>query len=94
MERGLMTMIMNVVTTLDAYSFTVDKNKPKTWSRQQAPTSQAKPNHGPPKTVPPRHPLDDGSDQRIQNLGELLAASNCRFEAVSIVLQQALAEVG
>ncbi|XP_019739724.1 microtubule-associated tumor suppressor 1 homolog isoform X2 [Hippocampus comes] len=70
----------------------VDKNKPKTCSRQQASTSQVKPNHGPPKTMPPSHPRDDGSDQRIQNLGKLLAASNSRFEAVSIVLQQALAE--
>ncbi|XP_051913442.1 microtubule-associated tumor suppressor 1 homolog isoform X2 [Hippocampus zosterae] len=69
-----------------------DKNKPKTCSRQQASTSQAKPNHGPPKTVPPSHPRDGESDQRIQNLGELLAASNCRFEAISIVLQRALAE--
>ncbi|KAM9835145.1 microtubule-associated tumor suppressor 1 homolog A isoform 2-T3 [Syngnathus typhle] len=70
----------------------VKKNKPKTSSRQQVSTSQAKENQGPPDVVPPSLPRDDRNDQRIQNLGGLLAASNCRFQAVTIVLQHILSE--
>nr|XP_061793249.1 microtubule-associated tumor suppressor 1 homolog [Nerophis lumbriciformis] len=70
----------------------VDKNKPKTSSWQQLPSSPSKQNHGAPDVVPPCLPENDRNDQRIQNLGKLLAASNCRFEAVAIVLQQTLAE--
>ncbi|XP_077388650.1 microtubule-associated tumor suppressor 1 homolog A isoform X2 [Festucalex cinctus] len=69
-----------------------EKNKVKTCSRQQVSASQAKQNIGPPDVVPPNVPRDDGNVQRIQTLGGLLAASNCRFEAVTVVLQQALAE--
>ncbi|XP_049588712.1 microtubule-associated tumor suppressor 1 homolog A isoform X2 [Syngnathus scovelli] len=70
----------------------VEKNKPKTSSRKQVSTSQAKENQGPPDVVPPSLPRDDRNDQRIQNLGGLLAASNCRFQAITIVLQHILSE--
>ncbi|XP_077434913.1 microtubule-associated tumor suppressor 1 homolog A [Vanacampus margaritifer] len=70
----------------------VEKNKLKNCSRQQVSTSKAKDNIGPPDVVPLNVQRDDRNVQRIQNLVGLLAASNCRFEAVTIVLQQALAE--
>ncbi|XP_061642968.1 microtubule-associated tumor suppressor 1 homolog A isoform X2 [Phyllopteryx taeniolatus] len=68
------------------------ENKPKTSCRQQVSTSQTKQNTGPPDVVPPILPRDDRNKQRIHNLGRLLAASNCRFEAITIILQQTLAE--
>ncbi|KAM7418081.1 hypothetical protein PAMA_017631 [Pampus argenteus] len=80
-------------------SGTVDKNKPKTGScqqqqqqqhRQQA--SQPNQSNGPPDVVPAGVAESERKDQSIQQLRGLLAASNCRFEAVTIVLQHALAE--
>ncbi|XP_077466644.1 uncharacterized protein LOC144083000 [Stigmatopora argus] len=70
----------------------VEKNKPKTSTWQPASSSPSTHNHGPPDVVPPSTPRDDRNDQRLQNLGKLLAASNCRFEAIAIVLQQTLAK--
>ncbi|XP_061783750.2 microtubule-associated tumor suppressor 1 homolog A isoform X1 [Nerophis lumbriciformis] len=75
----------------------VDKNKAKASCRQQPPlqqveTSQSKQNTGRPDVVPPSLPQGDTKDQRIQHLTELLAASSCRFEAVTVVLQKTLAE--
>ncbi len=86
-------MIINAVTTLNICSFTVDKNKPKTSSCQQPPqdqSSQPSQNNGPAVGVPPSVAEDGKKDQQFRGL---LAASNCRFEAVAIVLQQILAEV-
>nr|XP_057919286.1 microtubule-associated tumor suppressor 1 homolog A isoform X2 [Doryrhamphus excisus] len=75
----------------------VDKNKSKASCRQQPPlqqvsTTQSKRNNGRPDVVPSRAPQGDRKDQRIQHLTGLLASSNCRFEAVTVVLQQTLAE--
>ncbi|XP_038554492.1 microtubule-associated tumor suppressor 1 homolog A isoform X1 [Micropterus salmoides] len=73
----------------------VDKNKPKASSRQQHPKQQAcqqNQSNGPPDVVPARVTEGGTKDQSIQQLRGLLAASNCRFEAVAIVLQQTLAE--
>ncbi|XP_035525064.1 microtubule-associated tumor suppressor 1 homolog A isoform X1 [Morone saxatilis] len=73
----------------------VDKNKPKASSCQQPPQQQAsQQNHsnGPPDVVPASVPEGGRKDQSIQQLRGLLAASNCRFEAVAIVLQQTLTE--
>ncbi|XP_077466495.1 uncharacterized protein LOC144082895 isoform X3 [Stigmatopora argus] len=70
----------------------VEKNKPKTSTWPPASSSRSTQNHGPPDVVPPSTPRDDRNDQRLQNLGKLLAASNCRFEAIAIVLQQTLAK--
>uniref|UniRef100_A0A3B4Z799 Microtubule associated scaffold protein 1 n=1 Tax=Seriola lalandi dorsalis TaxID=1841481 RepID=A0A3B4Z799_SERLL len=73
----------------------VDKNKPKASSRQQHPQPQpSQPNqsHGPPDVVPASVAKGERKDQAIQQLRDLLAASNCRFEAFTIVLQQTLTE--
>lgn len=95
MEGGM--MMINVVTTLNTCSFTVDKNKPKASSRQQHPQQQAsqpQQRSGPPDVVPAASVAKGGrQEQSIQQLRALLAASNCRFEAIAIVLQQTLAEV-
>ncbi|XP_068181437.1 microtubule-associated tumor suppressor 1 homolog A isoform X2 [Antennarius striatus] len=69
----------------------VDKNKPKASSHQQQ-ASQQNERNGPPDVVPARVTGTGRKDQSIQQLRELLAASNCRFEAIAIVLQQTLAE--
>ncbi|XP_061542313.1 microtubule-associated tumor suppressor 1 homolog A isoform X2 [Phycodurus eques] len=76
----------------DGAARTQVENKPKTSCRQQVSTSQTKQNTGPPDVVPPILPRDDRNKQRIHNLGRLLAASNCRFEAITIILQQTLTE--
>ncbi|XP_044060170.1 microtubule-associated tumor suppressor 1 homolog A isoform X2 [Siniperca chuatsi] len=71
----------------------VDKNKSKASSRQQHPQQQAsQPNqsNGPPVAVPAT--VTEKKDPSIQQLRGLLAATNCRFEAVAIVLQRTLAE--
>ncbi|XP_035861330.1 microtubule-associated tumor suppressor 1 homolog A isoform X3 [Sander lucioperca] len=73
----------------------VDKNKPKASSRHQHPQQQAsQPNqrNGAVAVVPAGTAEGGRKDQSIQQLRGLLAASNCRFEAVAIVLQEALAE--
>ncbi|XP_050928130.1 microtubule-associated tumor suppressor 1 homolog A isoform X1 [Lates calcarifer] len=72
----------------------VDKNKPKA-----SPASKTlRGNHpnrnqsrGPPDVVPADVSKDERKDQSIQLKG-LLAASNCRFEALTIVLQKMLTE--
>ena len=90
-------MMINVVTTLNTRSFTVDKNKPKAASRQQhpqQPTSQPSQRSGPPDVVPASIAEGGRKDQNVQQLRGLLAASNRKCEAVAIVLEQALAEVG
>ncbi|XP_071313910.1 microtubule-associated tumor suppressor 1 homolog A isoform X3 [Trachinotus anak] len=73
----------------------VDKNKPKASSRQQHPQQQPpQPNqsHGPPDVVPATVAKGEKKNQTIQQLRGLLAASNRRFEAFTIVLQQILTE--
>ncbi|XP_028444746.1 microtubule-associated tumor suppressor 1 homolog A isoform X1 [Perca flavescens] len=72
----------------------VDKNKPKASSRHQHPQQASQPNqrNGAVDVVPASTAEGGRKDQSIQQLRGLLAASNCRFEAVAIVLQQALAE--
>uniref|UniRef100_A0A3Q3JEY4 Microtubule associated tumor suppressor 1b n=1 Tax=Monopterus albus TaxID=43700 RepID=A0A3Q3JEY4_MONAL len=74
----------------------VDKNKPKARSRQQHPQQQAatRPNQstGPPDVIPTSLSEVERKDCNIQKLRGVLAASNCRFEALTIVLQRALAE--
>ncbi|KAG8004222.1 Microtubule-associated tumor suppressor 1-like protein A [Nibea albiflora] len=94
MEEGGMMMI-NVVATLNACSFTVNKNKPKAGARQQHPQQQASQqsqSNGPPDVVPASVAEGEREDLSIQQLRGLLAASNGRFEALAIVLQQTLAE--
>ncbi|XP_014896754.1 microtubule-associated tumor suppressor 1 homolog A isoform X2 [Poecilia latipinna] len=70
------------------YCGTVDKNKAKTVSRQhqQQPSQQAK---GSPS---PTAAQDETKEQIIHRLKELLTDSNCRFQALAIVLQQNLAQ--
>ncbi|XP_076595002.1 microtubule-associated tumor suppressor 1 homolog A isoform X2 [Chaetodon auriga] len=73
----------------------VDKNKPKAGSRHQPPQQQASQpsqSNGPPDVVPASVVEGGRQDQSIRQLRGLLAANNCRFEAVAIVLQQTLAE--
>ncbi|MEQ2271277.1 hypothetical protein XENORESO_002061, partial [Xenotaenia resolanae] len=72
---------------------TVDKNKLKTNSRlHQQQHSWAVKTTGS-QTVAQKGVLqDERRDQNIQQLKDLLAASNCRFQALTIVLQQTLAE--
>lgn len=89
-------MMLNIVTTLNTCSFTVDKNKTKASSRQQPPQHQAiqsSQGSGPPDVVPASATEVGRKDETIQQLKGLLAASYCKFEAVAIVLQQTLAEV-
>lgn len=91
MEGGM--VMINVVTSLNTCSFAVDKNKSKASSRQQPPqrqASQPSQSNGPPDVVPLSVPEGGRKDQQLR---ELLAVSNCRFEALTIVLQQVLAEV-
>lgn len=95
MEEGGMMMI-NFVATLNACSFTVNKNKPKASSRQQPPQQQASQqsqSNGPRDVGPASVAEGEREDLSIQQLRGLLAASNCRFEALAIVLQQTLVEV-
>ncbi|XP_072252233.1 microtubule-associated tumor suppressor 1 homolog A isoform X2 [Leuresthes tenuis] len=63
----------------------VDKSKSKASSRQQS----SQPSTGPQNVVQASVPPGERKDQNIQ---QLLTASNCRFQAVAIVLQQTLAE--
>lgn len=94
MEGGVMTL--SVVTTLNSCSFAVDKSKAKASSRQQTPQqpatlpSQA---NGPPDVVPGSASSSQNRAQSIQQLKGLLAASNCRFEAVAVALQHWMAKV-
>lgn len=94
MEGGVMTI--SVVTTLNSCSFTVDKSKPKASSWQQTPqqpkTLPSRAN-GPPDVVPGSASSGQRRCQSIQQLKGLLAASNCRFEAVAVVLQHWMAKV-
>uniref|UniRef100_A0A3Q3FM91 Microtubule associated scaffold protein 1 n=1 Tax=Labrus bergylta TaxID=56723 RepID=A0A3Q3FM91_9LABR len=73
----------------------VDKSKPKTNPRPHPPpqqTSQPNQSNGPPDVVPASVAEDGSKDQRTQRLTALLAASDRRFEAIAIVLQQTLSE--
>nr|XP_046262224.1 microtubule-associated tumor suppressor 1 homolog A isoform X3 [Scatophagus argus] len=84
-----------LITTPVKNTGQLDKNKPKTSSHQQPAQQQASQpsqSNGPPDVVPASVAEGGRKDRSIQQLRELLAASNCRFEAVSIVLQQILAE--
>ncbi|XP_068596903.1 microtubule-associated tumor suppressor 1 homolog [Brachionichthys hirsutus] len=67
----------------------VDKSKPKAISRQQQASRQS---NRPQDAVPASLTRTGREDQSNQRLSGLLAASNCRFEALTIVLQQTLAE--
>lgn len=94
MEEGM--MMINIVKLLNTCSSTVDKNKPTASSRQQHSQQQpSQPNqsHGPPDVVPASVAKGERKDQSTKQLRELLAASNRRFQAVTIVLQQTLTEV-
>ena len=93
---------MNVVENLNASSFTAEKSKPKAGSRQQPPQQRVHPKG---QSVGGRVPVpaaaaageDEQSkrkDHVLQRLRELLAAGNRRFEAIAVVLQLTLAEVG
>uniref|UniRef100_A0A3Q3FK76 Microtubule associated scaffold protein 1 n=1 Tax=Labrus bergylta TaxID=56723 RepID=A0A3Q3FK76_9LABR len=73
----------------------LDKSKPKTNPRPHPPpqqTSQPNQSNGPPDVVPASVAEDGSKDQRTQRLTALLAASDRRFEAIAIVLQQTLSE--
>ncbi|XP_026043599.1 microtubule-associated tumor suppressor 1 homolog A isoform X2 [Astatotilapia calliptera] len=67
----------------------VDKNKSKAGSHQQQ-ASQQKQSNRPQDAVPASLTEADRINQNVQQLKGLLRASNCRFEALSIVLQQTL----
>ncbi|XP_068596904.1 microtubule-associated tumor suppressor 1 homolog [Brachionichthys hirsutus] len=67
----------------------LDKSKPKAISRQQQASRQS---NRPQDAVPASVTRTGREDQSNQRLSGLLAASNCRFEALTIVLQQTLAE--
>lgn len=90
-------MTISVVTTLNSCSFAVDKSKAKTSSQLQTPqqpTTLASRANGPPDVVPGSVSSGQRRGQNIQQqLKGLLAASNCRFEAVAIVLQHWMAKV-
>ncbi|XP_041846978.1 microtubule-associated tumor suppressor 1 homolog A isoform X1 [Melanotaenia boesemani] len=68
----------------------VDKSKSKASSRQQ--TSQPNQSTGSQNVVQTSVPQVEKEVQNIHQLQQLLTASNCRFQAVAIVLQQTLAE--
>nr|XP_019936851.1 PREDICTED: microtubule-associated tumor suppressor 1 isoform X1 [Paralichthys olivaceus]XP_019936860.1 PREDICTED: microtubule-associated tumor suppressor 1 isoform X1 [Paralichthys olivaceus]XP_019936870.1 PREDICTED: microtubule-associated tumor suppressor 1 isoform X1 [Paralichthys olivaceus]XP_019936879.1 PREDICTED: microtubule-associated tumor suppressor 1 isoform X1 [Paralichthys olivaceus] len=71
------------------------KSKPKATSRQQHPQqkpSQPSRSHGPPDVVPPSLAKGERKDPSTQPLRGRLASSNCRFEALAIVLQRTLTE--
>lgn len=73
----------------------VDKNKPKASSRQQhlqQQVSQPSQRSGPADVVPASVGEEGRKDEGIQQFRDLLAASNRGFEAVAVVLQQALTE--
>lgn len=75
---------------------TVDKNKSKAGSHQQHPQQQASQQNQstrPQDAVPASLTEVDRINQNVQQLKGLLRASNCRFEALSIVLQQTLTGV-
>lgn len=89
-------MTISVVTTLTSCSFAVDKSKAKASSRQQTPQQPvARPNqaNGPTDVVPGNASSGQERVQGIQQLKGLLAASNCRFEAVVVTLQHWMAKV-
>uniref|UniRef100_A0A3Q4I899 Microtubule associated tumor suppressor 1a n=1 Tax=Neolamprologus brichardi TaxID=32507 RepID=A0A3Q4I899_NEOBR len=74
----------------------VDKNKSKAGSHQQHPQQQAsqqQQSNRPQDAVPASLTEVDRINQNVQQLKGLLRASNCRFEALSIVLQQTLTGV-
>ena len=99
-------VMLNAVTTLNGCSLAVDKNRPKANPRNQlaaqpTPTpAPPAPSHGHPDLVlmadRTRGPAESYQAQceKQKQLRGLLASSDCRFEAVVVVLQQALAEVG
>lgn len=101
MEGSL--LMIGVVTTLKSLFYfivfffpTVDKNKSKAGSHQQLPQQQAsqqKQSNRPQDAVPASLTEADRINQNVQQLKGLLRASNCRFEALSIVLQQTLTGV-
>ncbi|XP_061581725.1 microtubule-associated tumor suppressor 1 homolog A isoform X2 [Cololabis saira] len=64
----------------------VDRNKSKASSRQPNPAA------GPQNETQASVVTDETKGQNIQQLKQLLTASNCRFQAVAIVLQHTLAE--
>ncbi|KAL3972687.1 ETS translocation variant 6/7 [Sarotherodon galilaeus] len=71
----------------------VDKNKSKAGSHQQQPQQQASQqnqSNRPQDAVPASLTEVDRINQNVQQLKGLLRASNCRLEALSIVLQQTL----
>lgn len=89
-------MLQSDATTLNSYSFAVDKSKAKASSRQQTPQQPVTlPNqaNGPPDMVPGSASSSQKRAQSIQQLKGLLAASNCRFEAVTVALQHWMAKV-
>ena len=97
-------VMLNHVTTLNGCSLAVDKNRPKANPRNQ-PAAQPTPappapSHGHPDLVlmaaRTRGPAESYQAlcEKQKRLRGLLASSDCRFEAVVVVLQQALAEVG
>ena len=96
-------LLMNVVANLTACSFTAEKSKPKAASRQQQqqqPQQRVLPKG---QSVGGRVPVPAAvgedeerkrKDRVLQRLRELLAAGNRKFEAIAVVLQRTLAEVG
>lgn len=90
-------MTISAVTTLNSCSVTVDKSKPKasSWQQQtpQRPTTLPSRADGPPAVVPGSASSGQRRYQSVQELKQLLAASNSRFEAVAIVLQHWIAKV-
>lgn len=74
----------------------MDKSKTKAGSHQHHPQQQASQqsqSSRPQDVVPASLTEVHRINQNIQQLKGLLKASNCRFEALSVVLQQTLGEV-
>ncbi|KAK6298670.1 hypothetical protein J4Q44_G00301800 [Coregonus suidteri] len=96
MEGGM--MMLNVVTTLNGgCSLAVDKNRPRVTPRCQPQPQQQPP--VPPDLMPTEcsargtesyQAQCERMNQSLQQLQGLLAASNCKFQAIVVVLQQTL----
>lgn len=83
-------LMINVVTTINSCALVVDRSKPKASPRLQQ-SSQPNQSVGTQNGVQANK--DEREDQNIQQLKQLLVDSDCRFQAVAVVLQHTLAEV-
>lgn len=89
--------MLNVVTTLNACSLTVDKNKSKAVSRNLQPPTNGQPDLVPPesksRSVEYYKALCEKKNQTIQQLENTVRSDNRRFEAVAVIIKHLYAEV-